>query len=440
MREHELAAGKESASMERAGGDRLTVTTTRRIMPKQQGGFIEVPFAIPKGTEEIHVRYTVEAPPGRKAVIDLGVKDAFRVRGWSGGARSEFTLGREKATPGYMPGPLTGDGWAVLLGAYRVPEGGCAVTVTVEYRPETPRWLKGDLHMHSVHSDGVYTLEDNARIMEEMGCDFLAMTDHNTVSQNFAYPRNTNIVMIPGVEFTTSWGHANFLGAADPLDDHRVAGIDDVRSRLRTARERGAKIVLNHPHCPNCGWLWDFDVDHDWVEVWNGPWSEANRKTLEWWQNQLAGGRRLVAVGGSDKHRPHPVMTHAMPTTYVYSRSRTVAGILDGIDRGHVFISFSPQGPTLELNYGPYMMGDIVPKNETFGEIVLSAKRLCAGDKIRLISERGLEREIEASGDDSLELRASAAGRTFCRAEVWRYFREADQMLLAAMTNPIYFR
>lgn len=416
-----------------------TVTLTRRIAPEEQSLFIEVPFDMPEGTEELYVKYAVRAAEGRKAVVDLGVRDARRVRGWSGGARTEFTLGREKATPGYLAGPLAPGGWAVLLGAYRVPEGGCEVEVTVECRPEAPRWLKGDLHMHSVHSDGSYTLEENARIMEELGCDFLAMTDHNTVSQNFAYPRQSGVVMIPGVEFTTYFGHSNFLGVPDPLDDHRIAGIDDVRRRMRTARERGAKIVLNHPHCPNCGWLWDFDVDFDWVEIWNGPWSEANRKTLDWWQAQLAAGRRLVAVGGSDKHRPHPIHTHAMPATFVYSRAKTAAGILEAIDRGHAFISFSPQGPTMELTCGGYMMGDLVPAGESGGEIELAADRLCAGDTVRLLSDRGLEQEVRISGDGPFRWRAPAEGRRFYRAEVWRYFDVVHETLLAAMTNPLYF-
>jgi len=421
--------------------DAVTYTVDREIGPAEQSTYIEVPFRMPEKTEELEVRYEVTSrSPDRRAIIDLGVKDAKRVRGWSGGARDSFRLGTEKATPGYLAGPLApGDGWAVLLGAYRVPEDGCRVRVTIECRLMKPRWLKGDLHVHSVHSDGKYTLEETVRIMEHMGCDFVALTDHNAVSQNFAYPRNCDIVIIPGMEWTTNFGHCNMLGVPDPLDDFRVAGMDDVRRRLATARERGAKIVLNHPHCPNCGWLWDFDVDHDWVEVWNGPWSEANRKTLDWWQAQLVAGRRLTATGGSDKHRPHPLHTHAMPATFVYSEAKTAEAILRAIGEGRVFVSYAVDGPTMELRLGDYRMGDLVPADVAASEeAVFTAERVAAGDTVRLISDRGVERETTVASGERIELEIDIRGRKFIRAEIWRYFPVVDATWMAAMSNPLY--
>ncbi|KIL39815.1 phosphoesterase [Gordoniibacillus kamchatkensis] len=419
---------------------KVTVLTVRRDIRKdEESRYIEIPFELPEGVEEIRVSYDVESRGEPKAVIDLGVRDRERVRGWSGGARTEFRLGLEKATPGYSPGPLAPGEWAVLHNAYKVPADGCTVIVTVQSYHQTPRWLKGDLHMHSVHSDGSYTLEDNARIMEELGCDFLAMTDHNTSSQNAAYPRQTEVVMIPGLEFTTNFGHSNFLGVPDPLDDFRVSGMDDVHRRIRTGRERGAKIVLNHPHCPNCPWLWDFDVDFDWVEIWNGPWREMNQATLDWWHAQLVAGRRLTAVGGSDTHRPDPYVRHACPTTWVLSETKTVHGILGGIDRGHVVLSYAPDGPFVELRSGTYGIGDAVPAG-TVQEVTMAAERLRARDRIRLIDNRGTALEHIAEEDGALTLLLPAAeGRTFCRAEVWRHFDEAGKELLAAVTNAIYF-
>ncbi|MFH5181723.1 CehA/McbA family metallohydrolase [Paenibacillus sp. TAB 01] len=438
--------------MEKTMNERTSSTSTavytRRITHEEQSSYIEVPFDMPDQVEEVHVTYRVESFGEPKAVIDLGVRDTRRVRGWSGGARTEFRIGREKATPGYIPGELTPGKWAVLHNAYKVPQEGCEVTVTVEFRFLGGRWLKGDLHTHSVHSDGTFTLEENAAIMEELGCDFIAMTDHNAVSQNLAYPRNTKVVMIPGMEFTTNFGHSNFLGVTDPLDDFRVSGQQDVNERLQTARERGAKIVLNHPHCDFCPWEWDFAVDHDWVEVWNGPWSARNERTLAWWQEQLAGGRRLVAIGGSDTHRPDPFVKHAMPCTWVYAECKTAQGILDGIGRGHVSISCAPEGPFLELSCGEgaYRTGDAVPAGKAGGGLKLAAEGLQPGDRIRWIHDSGLVKEVRCgepgAGDWQeeglrLDLDAQAEAR-FYRVEVWRHFTETGTELLAALTNPIY--
>jgi len=417
-----------------------TAVFKRLILHEEQSTYIEVPFDMPERVEKLHIVYEVESHGEGRAVIDLGVRDGRRLRGWSGGARSEFVIGLEQATPGYIPGELTPGSWAVVHNAYKVPQEGCTVTVTATFEHAAPRWLKGDLHTHSVHSDGTYTLEENAAIMEELGCDFIAMTDHNAVSQNLMYPRNKNVVMIPGMEFTTNFGHSNFLGVADPCDDFRVASEDDVHERIRVARERGAKIVLNHPHCDWCPWEWTFQVDHDWVEVWNGPFTERNVRACQWWHEQLVAGRKLVAVGGSDVHRPDPFVKHAMPCTWVLAETKTAAGILNGIGQGRVLITYSPEGPFMELTCGDYMIGDTIPASAESAPVRLHVEHLQAGDQVKLISNLGVEREIKVTSESTLDMEAVTADRLFYRAEVWRYFAASDQSMMAGLTNPIYIR
>lgn len=418
---------------------RSVTTITKRIAHSEQSTYIEVPFEMPEHVEEIVVTYVIESHGEQKAVIDLGLRDTGRVRGWSGGARKAFRLGKEQSTPGYLSGDLTPGNWAVLHNAYKVPNEGCSVTVTIEFLYKTPRWLKGDLHTHSVNSDGTFTLEENAARMEELGCDFIAMTDHNTVSQNMTYPRHTSVVMIPGMEFTTNFGHSNFLGVTDPIRDFRVKSQEDVNAKIAEARANGAKIVINHPHCEYCPWEWDFNVDHDWVEVWNGPFTERNVRALNWWHSQLVSGRRLVAVGGSDTHRPDPYVKHAMPCTWVYASEKTVDGILSAIGLGHVLITYAPNGPFVELNCGSYRVGDIVPAGEQSREVCLQAEDLKAGDMIKLFSNIRLEKEELVSSDGGLTIHFDAQGTTFVRAEVWRHFDEVNMTLMAAITNPIYF-
>lgn len=153
---------------------RTTSVYKRYIEHSEQSSYIEIPFQMPPDVEEIHVSYQVDSHGGdtAKAVIDLGIRDAERVRGWSGGARQEFNIGLNTATPGYLPGRLAPGEWAILHNAYKVPAEGCLVTIEIEFTYKAWRWLKGDLHTHSVHSDGSYTLEENAAIMESLGCDF----------------------------------------------------------------------------------------------------------------------------------------------------------------------------------------------------------------------------------------------------------------------------
>jgi len=413
-------------------------TISRFISHDEESSYIEVPFSIPTGTEQIKVKMEVIQTGVASSIIDLGVKDQNRVRGWSGGARTEFFIHQSKATPGYLHGEIAAGEWAVILNAYKVAAKGCTVKLTMEYTLEELRWLKGDLHTHSVHSDGTFTLREKADICEEAGLDFLGLTDHNAASQNEAFPRDVNTLFIPGMELTTNRGHLNLFGVKDPIRDFRVNSNEELHLRLKEAREKGAYISLNHPHCRNTGWRWDWDFDYDWVEVWNGPWREDNQDALDWWQEQLVSGRRLVAVGGSDAHRPDPYVIHGMPTTWVYSKSLTSSEILKSIDKGHVVLSYSPKGPFISLTCGTCMMGDVCEdKNQP---VQLNVRDVQYSDVVKVISNQGIEKEIMIEeGQDSLDLLWGVDDRSFYRVEVWRYFPEVKSRLLAALSNPVYF-
>ena len=48
---------------------------------------------------------------------------------------------------------------------------------------------RGDLHTHTVHSDGALTVDELARFAAESGLDFIAVTDHNTISHHRELPQ-----------------------------------------------------------------------------------------------------------------------------------------------------------------------------------------------------------------------------------------------------------
>ena len=48
------------------------------------------------------------------------------------GARREFVITPEAATPGYLPGELEPGTWQVMIGLYRLPAGGAEYQVTAE--------------------------------------------------------------------------------------------------------------------------------------------------------------------------------------------------------------------------------------------------------------------------------------------------------------------
>ncbi|MGJ9459802.1 CehA/McbA family metallohydrolase [Oceanobacillus sp. CF4.6] len=413
----------------------------RRVIKKEnQLQYIEVPFELSESIVNIRVKYAVVNETNEECVVDLGIRDPYRVRGWSGGARKEIEIGLKSSTPGYLSGNLAKGNWAVILGAYKIPENGSEVEVEIQIEKSTNNeetWLKGDLHMHSVHSDGSFTLEEITTIASEKQLDFIALTDHNTVSQNFDLPQHEDLTIIPGIELTTYKGHCNFFGINDPIKDFRAVNQEEIHGKVEEARSSGAKIAINHPHDPGCPWEWSWDVNCDFVEVWNGPWRPGNQRTLNWWQEQLVHGKEIIVIGGSDTHRPDPYVQHGMPTTWVKTTNKSQDGIFAGMEKGHVFLSYSPEGPTLELTCGGKQMGDTV--TDTSQPVVVEVNRLQEGDFIKIISDKGIEQTyIVPKSEVTFREQLKIGNQKFYRVEVWKYLQEVDQTLMAAMCNPLY--
>ncbi|ACT01499.1 CehA/McbA family metallohydrolase [Paenibacillus sp. JDR-2] len=367
----------------------------RWIDKDEQRSYLEVPFVVEGAVERIDIAYRYERGENGGTVVDIGLRSPKRIVGWSGGAREAFFVGTEKATPGYLAEPIVEGEWAVLLGAYKIPEGGAEVIVELELTRPHGRWMKGDLHMHSVHSDGSYTIGQAKESCKARGLEFMALTDHNTSSQNHAaLVPDEELLLIPGVELTSYFGHANVLGVSDALQDFRVTTPTQAEAVLEEARARGGFVSLNHPFCPSCPWELGFDVPYDAIEVWNGPWRGLNERALAWWQGQLAKGRRLIALGGSDAHREERFVKHGRPTASVWTETDTVHGVLAGIRQGRVVLQFDPDEICLALSAGEYGIGEAIPHTAVIGKdgipLIID---VCGAkdDRVLLWSDRGIE-------------------------------------------------
>jgi PHP domain len=333
-----------------------------------------LPVEVPPGCRGIRV--DLEYDRGT-ATLDLGCLSPSGFRGWSGGARAWFAVTPDDATPGYLPGEVESGLWQVIIGIYRLPLEGAAYQVTVqasarqgELRPapqpdpppvpqarpprrELParaghRWLAGDLHAHTLHSDGSLTVPELACLAIGQGLDFLAVTDHNTISHHAELARSAaryGITLVPGQEVTTEDGHANVFGDVGWVDFRTSA--DDW---LAHARRRGGLMSVNHPIAGHVSWMHPMRDRPPLVEVWHWSWLDPHWTIpLSWWRAWDAGA---IPVGGSDWHRPGADALVGSPTTWVEcegveSGATASDAVLDGLRAGRVAISAGRAGPVL---------------------------------------------------------------------------------------------
>jgi len=193
-----------------------------------------------------------------------------------------------------------------------------------------PRWYKGNLHTHTLWSDGNHFPEMVVDWYAQHDYDFLALTDHNIVADHEKWMQNDEVVrrggrtaladyrqrfgrdwvqerqqdgklevrlkqldefaglfdgllLIPAEEITTSFEkrpiHINASNVAERIAPQRGADVQDViRKTLQAVAahaERHDRPVLAHLNHPNFGWGVSADdlaqvTEEHFFEVYNG--------------------------------------------------------------------------------------------------------------------------------------------------------------------------
>ncbi|WP_225834143.1 CehA/McbA family metallohydrolase [Streptomyces sp. NK08204] len=456
------------------------MTTLRGTLAPGAPDCVYVPVAVPPGTRELHVAYAYDRPsvprgtPGNALDIGLfderGLESGFR--GWSGGARTEFFVRADDATPGYLPGPLSPGTWHIALGPYTVAPQGLAYELTVtltEGEPgRTPRpvypparaagrgrnWYRGDCHLHSWHSDGRRTPAEIATLARAAGLDFINSSEHNTTSSHahWADVAGDDLLVLLGEEVTTRNGHVLALGT-DPgtFVDWRYRARDNRWAHFaREIRRAGGLVVPAHPYatCLGCAWKFGF-AEADAVEVWNGPYTPDDEVALAAWDAGLATSARerrawLPAMGGSDAHRaPDKV---GLPQTVVLADDLTREAIQDGLRAGHSYVAESPYvrldfDATAESGQQA-VAGEWLEVPDDMPVTVHLAVTGAPRCTIRFVTDRGTlftSGNMPVSGVGSAQWRTTAVSSAYVRAEV-RHDPAVTALPgpLAAFTNPVF--
>ncbi|MBC2582304.1 CehA/McbA family metallohydrolase [Clostridium sp. DJ247] len=422
----------------------------RLIAKSEEKTYFEIPFKVPENVSKLEVSYSYKRRSISESetgdifnkeinVVDIAIMDESKsFRGWSGSERLYFYITENEATPGYVRGIINEGEWAIILGAYKIQEEGCIVNVNIKFTPKERVLLKGDLHIHSIHSDGKYDVSDVINLAKLHGMDFIFLTDHNTFSQCDGIVTSDSLVVLPGMEWTHYNGHCNFLGVKNPIKNFVSNDKDKTVEIMKEAKAKGALITLNHPYCQNCGWKWGFDVPFDAVEVWNGPIKKSEYDAVQWWNSKLIAGERIPIVGGSDSHKNELFRMIGTPTTFLYSNSRGQSDIIKAIKNGHAFVSYTANGPIIEFSVGDAIMGDCIDLKENQTGLV-KVQNVGFKDEIKLISDKGIEKMYSIHDENTKTFSFHIEERVFYRVEVWREIIP-HMTALVSVSNPIYIR
>ncbi|WP_422934674.1 CehA/McbA family metallohydrolase [Sinomonas sp. P47F7] len=482
---------------EPARADTADAAQTKKITGHLVPGapdFVYLPVVVPAGTAKISVSYSYSKPsvpagtPGN--ACDIGIFDARGIdvggegfRGWSGGFRTEFSISRPEATPGYLPGDVMPGTWHIVLGPYQVAPQGMDYEVQVTltagepgaaFTPSYPAtsakgrgrdWYRGDCHLHSVYSDGHNTPEQVAAGARAGKLDFMVSTDHNTSASHGIWGplAGEDLLIITGEEVTTRNGHWLALGTTPgEFIDWRYRARDKVFEKFQDrVREAGGLTVAAHMYCPWIGSEWKFGLDGlDGTEVWTGPWGWDDDAAVSTWDNLLADAARtgkkwLPAFGNSDAHNPNHVI--GWPHNVVLADGLSRDAILAGLKAGRSWIAESAD---VNLTFTAKSaggqkagIGDILKAKPDEDITVTVDVAGVPNGTVRLFTDEGqmLQTTLPASGSGTVTWVTRPEIAAYLRAEVRHPMADGKPGgtsmgpslsfgPMAALTNPIWLR
>jgi hypothetical protein len=386
-----------------------------------------LPFEVAAGTTRVEVGYEwadeglngsppPPSTPLTQTVFDLGLwdNDGYRAvdgfRGWSGSRQGKLHDGQDpiwvqadSADRSYAAGAVEPGTWFVELGVAAVGPNGASwrveVTCSAPAVGEEPTpdpvdpnhvaradtgWYHGDFHMHAFHSSPTGPSWDELiGYARDAKLDFLPITEyvvgHHWDQLGSTQRANPDLVIWPGREIITYFGHVNTLNETPNVIEYRH-GFEDITITgiQQAAVEDGALFQINHPttfagpafenFCRGCGY--DLKEDTDWanvdtIEVLTGPVivdptqvggpptprgmeNPFLQPAIDLWDELLLEGHKITAVSGSDD-KAGPGL--GMNATAVHAAELSRPALVEAVRAGRAYVRTRgvDESPALDL-------------------------------------------------------------------------------------------
>jgi len=304
------------------------------------------------------------------------------------------------------------------------------------------RWYRGCLHVHTTESDGGMPPERLLRHYQMGGFDFVAITDHEKVTDRTALS-GPDLLVLRGIELG--------VGRAELGQPYHVVGIGveegfaprrgwQPQEAIDEINRFGGVAIVAHPYWSGLT-VADLLAVRDYAafEVFNtGCEGEIARGySVVHWDELLARGYPVRAVASDDSHWPGFDSLQAW--TMVRAPEPSRAAIVESIRQGHFYASNGPEIYSVSADEG---------KVEVECSPARSIALVCDPTRGGRVGASAAEPPVHArrrrgtQSYDGLDDARPLTGATFPLQGVERYARVqvVDARGRTAWTNPLFTR
>jgi predicted metal-dependent phosphoesterase TrpH len=201
--------------------------------------------------------------------------------------------------------------------------------------------IKADLHVHTTYSkDSLITPKDLVFYAKKSGLNAVAVTDHNQLEGAYKIAKETDFLIIPGMEVSSSDGHIVALNV-DELIPRGFSAPETVEMIHRA----GGVAIACHPYVYFKGCLREkVSSTFDAIEVINArafPFKNSVKKAEE-----AAARLKLTRVAGTDAHYGPQI---GYGYTVIEAAESSVEAIAKAIVDGHCQPFGQPVPPFINL-------------------------------------------------------------------------------------------
>jgi hypothetical protein len=236
----------------------------------------------------------------------------------------------------------------------------CHLALTLPAQPPALRWYKGNLHSHTINSDGDSPPYELVGWYKRNGYQFLAITDHNTFTDPALFDTNPNdnFLLIGAEEITNAKTvHVNAIGIGRVIPAQKGDSATALlQASIDAVREQGGVPLINHPN-----FLWAFTAAEMKPLKRTGLLEIASAhpivnhagdgkvpSTEQMWDELLTSGMRIWAAAVDDSHyfRGEFSATQANPGgawVSVRATALTRDAIVAALDAGEFYASTGPE-------------------------------------------------------------------------------------------------
>ena len=186
--------------------------------------------------------------------------------------------------------------------------------------------INADLHVHTTYSkDSVITPKDLVKYAKKRGLNAVAVADHNTLEGSYKIAKETDFLVIPGMEVSSAEGHIVALNVKELIP----RGLSAAETVERIHKADGVAIAC-HPYASFKGCLRDaVTSSFDAIETINARAIPFKRSVKQ--AEAKAISLSLPRVGGTDAHYGPQI---GYGYTIIDAEAPTVKAILNAIVEG----------------------------------------------------------------------------------------------------------